>query len=363
MYKTALKVLRKLEEHGFKAYIVGGFVRDYLLGISSTDIDIATDAKPMDIKKIFKGIVLPNEEYGSITIMVKNIRFELTTFRKELSYINNRKPGKIEYINELLDDLLRRDFTINTICMNSSGEIIDLLNGKQDLLKKEINIVGNSYDKFNEDLLRILRAIRFATTLGFKLSDDIKEAILKTKHKLCHLSYQRKRQELDRIFTNSNSQYGVDLLLELGLDKELELYNLKDISLNTDLIGIWASLHVSEKYPFTTNEKELIKNIKLAYKEDNLNYKTLYKYGLYVNIVAGSLKNISKKQIVNKYNKLPIVTKKDICISSYDIMEILNKKSGQYIGIIQKDIENKILEQKLSNTKEYLRKYILDNYS
>ena len=188
MLNTSLKVLKKIEEHGFKAYIVGGFVRDYLLGRESLDVDIATDATPMDIKQIFNDIFIPKVEYGSVTVFVHNTRFEITTFRRELTYINNRKPVEFEYINDLLEDLKRRDFTINTICMNSAGEIIDLLNGKEDLDQKEIKTVGNSHDKFEEDSLRILRAIRFATILDFKLSKEVKEAIKYTKKYLRNLS-------------------------------------------------------------------------------------------------------------------------------------------------------------------------------
>ena len=253
MLETALKLLKKIEDNGYEAYIVGGFVRDYILGRDSLDVDINTNARPMDIKQIFNDIFIPKVEYGSVTVFYHNIRFEITTYRKELTYINNRKPIEFEYIDDLLEDLNRRDFTINTICMNSKGEIIDLLNGKRDLENKEINTVGDSYEKFNQDSLRILRAIRFATILNFKLSDEVKTAIKNTKQNLMFLSYQRKKEELDKIFSSNNAKYGVELLKELELDKELEIYNLDEIKLNVDIIGIWASLDISSKYLFYIN--------------------------------------------------------------------------------------------------------------
>lgn len=362
MLKTALKVLKKIEDHGFKAYIVGGYVRDYLLSRDSLDIDIATSATPMDIKQIFSDIFIPKMEYGSVTVFYHNIRFEITTFRKEYTYLNNRKPIDFEYISDLKEDLLRRDFIINTICMDSNGNIIDLLEGKKDLDKKEINTVGNSYEKFHEDSLRILRAIRFATILNFKLSDEVKDAIKKTKNNLVNLSYQRKKDELDKIFSSSNAKYGISLLKELELDKELEIYNLDEINLNVDIIGIWALLDTSDKYPFSKSEKELIHKIREAMDEDNLSNEVLYQYGLYVNSIAGVLKGIDKKQITTKYEKLPITNKKDINITSKEIMETLNKKSGEYIKEIYNDLINLILNGKIENDNGVIKEYILENY-
>jgi tRNA nucleotidyltransferase (CCA-adding enzyme) len=362
MLNTALKVLKKIEDHGFKAYIVGGYVRDYLLSRESLDIDIATSATPMDIKQIFNDIFIPKMEYGSVTVFYHNIRFEITTFRKEYTYLNNRKPIDFEYINDLKEDLLRRDFIINTICMNSNGEIIDLLDGQKDLDKKEINTVGNSYEKFDEDSLRILRAIRFATILDFKLSDEVKDAIKNTKGNLVNLSYQRKKDELDKIFSSSNAKYGINLLKELELDKELEIYNLDEINLNVDIIGIWALLDTCDKYPFSKSEKELIHKIREAMDEDNLSNEVLYYYGLYVNSIAGVLKGIDKKKITTNYEKLPITNKKDINITSKEIMETLNKKSGEYIKDIYNDLTNLILNNKIENDNGVLKEYILKNY-
>lgn len=362
MLNTALKLLKKIEERGFKAYIVGGFVRDFLLGRESLDIDITTNATPMDIKQIFNDIFIPKVEYGSVTVFYHNIRFEITTFRRELTYINNRKPINFEYINDLKEDLQRRDFIINTICMDSNGQVMDLLNGKIDLEKKEINTVGNSYNKFNEDSLRILRAIRFATILDFRLSDEVKEAIKMTKNHLINLSYQRKRDELDKIFSSYNAKYGVSLLKELELDKELEIYNLSDIKLDVDIIGTWASLNVSNKYPFSKNEKELIKKIREAFSRNNLDNSVLYQYGLYVNSIAGSLKGIDKKKITNKYEHLPITNKKDIAITSKEIMNILDRDGGKYLKDIYNDLTSLILSGKIENNKEVLKSYILENY-
>ncbi len=363
MLKQALKILNKIEEHGHVAYIVGGFVRDYVLGINSTDVDIATSATPKEIMEIFQGSVLPREEYGSVTIYIKNDRFEITTFRKEIKYINNRKPIEFVYIDSLLDDLERRDFTMNTLCMNKNGTIIDLLGGKKDIERKIITTVGNSNDKFSQDSLRILRAIRFATTLNFTLSDEVKDAIIKNKGLLKNLSYSRKKQELDKIFASSNSKYGVDLLLSLGVDKELEIYNLDKINLNNDIIGIWASLDISEKYEqeFLHSEREIIKEIKEILKTGITNY-TLYKYGLYANQIVANMFNLDKSDVVGIYEKLPIKTRKEIDISSEDLKNELNIIPGPIYRTIYIDIEKKILLNIIKNEKSEIINYIKSNY-
>lgn len=364
MLAEALKLLKKLTEHSYKAYIVGGFVRDYIMGIESNDIDINTDATPKQIREIFTDSCLHNEDYGSVTVIYKGIRFEITTFRKELTYINNRKPVEIEYINNLYEDLIRRDFTINTLCMDQDGNIIDMLEGKKDIDDKIIRTVGDSSAKFEEDTLRILRAIRFATILNFKLSDEVKEGILKTKELLHNLSYYRKKEELDKIFTSPNYKNGIKLLLELGLDKELEITNLSNVldSNTSSLIGIWSILNVTDKYPFNKNELDLIKNINKAINLDNIDSLNLYKYGLYVNSVAGEIKNIDIKTITEKYVDLPIKSRKDIDIDSNTIMELLDKKPGKYLKNIYSDLEEKIINKELINNREEICKYIKEKY-
>ncbi|HHW69254.1 MAG TPA: hypothetical protein GX747_02825, partial [Tenericutes bacterium] len=179
MYNAAIKLIKIIEDHGFKAYIVGGYPRDLYLNRKSTDIDICTSATPMEVKDIFGDAVLPNVSYGSVTVIYKKIRFEITTFRKDIKYENNRQPIKIKYINNLIDDLKRRDFTINTLCIDINGNTIDLLDGKRDIDNKLIRVVGNTKQKITEDALRILRAIRFATILNFELDKDLKKYIKK----------------------------------------------------------------------------------------------------------------------------------------------------------------------------------------
>ena len=362
MLEEAVKVLHRITEKGYMAYIVGGFVRDYLLDIESNDIDITTNATPKQLQEIFEDEIIKTTDYGSIAVIIKNIRYEITTFRKEIKYIDHRKPEEIEYVDDLYTDLQRRDFTINSICMDEEKEIYDFLNGKIDIKKKLINTIGNAKERFEEDSLRILRAVRFATTLNFKLSSEVEDAIKEKKHLLKELSYNRKKEELDKIFSSSNVKSGIKMLLDLGLDKELELERLKEIENTDSVISVWSILNVVDIYPFTNNEKELIHDINEVLKLDNTDPIVLYKYGLYVNSVAGAIKGIDKKKITEKYNNLTITSKEDIDITSKDIMNILDKEPGKYISDIYSDLEKEILYDRLNNNKEAISKYINSHY-
>ncbi|MBQ9319152.1 MAG: hypothetical protein IJR82_05945 [Bacilli bacterium] len=250
MNSLVKEVLEILISSGFKAYIVGGYVRDYLLGIKSNDYDICTNAKENDLKKLFNVI---DSNYGSCKVEYRNHLFEITTFRKDLNYLNHRKPEQIIFVDNLGEDLVRRDFTINTICMDKDNNIIDLLNARDDLQAKIIKVVGNTEEKMKEDALRILRAIRFATILNFSLDSQLYESIKKYGYLVKNLSYYRRRQELDKIFTSNNIEYGIKLIKELNLAKYLEIRT--DFKI-TSLMGIWAQIN-NFNYPFTKEEKQM----------------------------------------------------------------------------------------------------------
>ncbi len=363
MYNSSIKVLNMIIDKGYKAYIVGGYPRDLYLNRKSADIDICTNASPKELKAIFKDIILPSNAYGSVTVVYNNIRFEITTFRKEIKYENNRLPVKIKYIDNLLEDLKRRDFTINTLCMDHEGNIIDLLNGRLDLDNKVIRVVGSARYKLKEDCLRILRAIRFATILDFDLDESLSKAIKKYGYLLKKLSYFRKKDELDKIFSSPNVLRGIKLIKELELDNYLELSNLDELVVTTSLIGIWAQLDVLNIYSFTNNERELISNINELRDKDVLDDYNLYKYGLYISSIVGEIKGINKRLITRKYNELPIYNRKDIVISVNEICKLLKREKGGYLRDILDDLEIKIIKNEIENEKEAIEQYILNKYT
>ena len=363
MLENALKLLKEITSHDYKAYIVGGFVRDYLLGIDSQDIDITTNATPKEIKEIFEDGFLPTEDYGSVIVNKYGIRFEITTFRKEFSYYDHRRPAEIEYIDDLYQDLLRRDFTINCICIDESGEVIDFLGGKDDLERKLVRTVGDASEKFQEDALRILRAIRFATVLDFQLDTSVALAIKENRQLLNELSYHRKKEELDKTFASGYASRGIDLLLEFHLDKNLELENLSTVSNTDSLVGIWSVLNVDDIYPFSNNEKEMMDDIRQVMVLNNLDPMALYKYGLYVNSVAGEMKGLDKKKIAESYHGLVIHSRGDLDISSEEIMDCLSREPGEYLSDIYEALEREVLYRRLQNDKNQLLNYIQKNYA
>ena len=361
MYNRALEVLNILFDKGYLAYIVGGYPRDMVLGIKSNDIDICTNATPKEIIDIFDTENISDTNYGSVRVIYKNYHFDVTTFRKEIKYENNRKPVKVKYINDLKKDLLRRDFTINTMCIDKDGNLIDMLGAREDIDKKIIKTVGNPRYRIKEDSLRILRAIRFASVLDFEIDSKTFNYIKKYGYLLKGLSYSRKKEELNKIFASVNKEKARWMIIDSGIDKYLGINNLSEIVLCDDIIGIWSQLEVDEEYPFSKVEKEMIKNIRRMNMEE-FNEYTVYKNGLYVSSVVGSIKGISYKDINDIYHDLVITSRRDIDIKAMDIANALNSKPGKYISDIFNEIEYLIVMKKIRNNKEDIIKYIKKHY-
>lgn len=362
MYNKALEILGILEERGYYAYIVGGYVRDKLLGIKSLDIDIATSATPKEIMEIFDIIKNYDNNYGAVKIIYKNNKYDITTFREDVKYEDNRKPVKIKYIKDIKKDLLRRDFTINTLCIDKNGKILDFLNITEDIEKKVIKTVGNPRYRIKEDVLRILRAIRFSANLEFYIDKKTELYITKYGYLLKKLSYNRKKEELDKIFSNRNKELGRNLLIKYKLMKPLELYNLGNIVLCDDILGIWSQLNVDDIYPFSRYEREQMKKIREIISLGDIDDYNLYKYGLYLCSISYQIRKINTKDIIMRYNNLPIYSIKDINIKALDISNLLNKRPGKYIKDIYIDLEKQIICNNLANEELELQKYILDKY-
>ena len=224
------EILEELEANGYKTYLVGGCVRDEILRRKNYDIDITSQAKPCEIKKIFKDYKLIDigARFGTIKVIKDGKEYEITTMRKESSYKDNRHPDEIEFSDDIYEDLKRRDFTINAMAKRNN-EIIDPFDGKIDINLKVIRAVGDAYDRINEDMLRALRAVRFATTLDFKIEDDLKKAIRNNSRSILDISKERIQVEINKILLSNNPSRGIKLLDEVGLLEYIfpELYRTK----------------------------------------------------------------------------------------------------------------------------------------
>lgn len=219
MPKDVLFILNKLNEEGFEAYIVGGCVRDKLLGLIPHDYDITTSAEPQEIKRIFKDFktILIGEEFGTIGILIDKTLYEVTTFRIDGKYKNFRKPENVIFSKNLVEDLKRRDFTINAMAMDSRGELYDPFGGKNDLEDKVLRAVGRPNERLKEDAIRILRAIRFAGRLNLYIDDELFDAISFERKLLKKISPERIFDEFSKMITSDRPSYYLLLMEETGV--------------------------------------------------------------------------------------------------------------------------------------------------
>lgn len=220
------KALENLESHGFKGYLIGGSVRDLIMGRAVGDIDITTDAEPFQILSVFKDCktVETGIKHGTVTVFIDGIPCEITSFRQESIYSDNRHPDNVTFSKSLKDDVLRRDFTMNSIAADLRGNIVDLTDGKRDIENKIIRAVGNPLKRFQEDALRILRALRFSSVLSFTIEDDTKNALLKERERLKSISSERINTEFCKLLSGENA---VEILREYHSVIEVFLPEIK----------------------------------------------------------------------------------------------------------------------------------------
>ncbi len=218
---TALKIVKALKKKGHEALWAGGCVRDLVMRKKPNDIDIATSARPDEVEKLFKKTIPVGKQFGVILVQEDGHVFEVATFRSEGKYLDGRHPENVRFTNAK-EDALRRDFTVNALFYDPvKKKIIDYVGGKKDIRAKVIRTVGNPGDRFDEDKLRILRAVRFAANLGFKIEPETWKAVREFAPKIHKVSRERIREELVKIFTRPNAGKGLMLLNESGLLKEV----------------------------------------------------------------------------------------------------------------------------------------------
>lgn len=218
MPKEAEKIIDTLEKNGFEAYIVGGCVRDSLLSREPGDWDITTSASPQEIKEIFHHTIDTGIEHGTVTVLMDHKPFEVTTYRVDGTYEDHRRPNEVRFTKSLKEDLLRRDFTINAMAYNDRQGLIDLYNGRKDLENRVIRCVGEASQRFDEDALRILRALRFQAQLGFEIEEKTCIAIERQARFLREISAERIQVELEKLITSDHPEVLVNAY-RLGVTK------------------------------------------------------------------------------------------------------------------------------------------------
>ena len=348
--KIALEILDILNKHNFDAYIVGGFVRDHVLGIESNDIDLTSSATPEEVSKIFETIP-SGIKYGTVLIKYKDNVFEHTTFRLDGSYHDSRHPEEIKFSRNILDDLKRRDFTINSFLFNKDMEFIDYLNAKKDLDNKIIKTIGNPNDRFKEDALRILRAFSFVSKLGFDLDLDTYISIKNNKDLLKNVSIERIRIEFDKISKGAYRLKAWKLFFELKINEvfpNMVMFEDYDISFRDILINsLLKNGKISDFWQLSKQE--------LRYLDKCVNLLKLgvTDYNLFISGYIPSTYALEYlKMDVKKFDELDIKSLKDLNIDGYDLKDISKEKRGECLNYLAK----MVLEKKIKNEKDLLLK-------
>jgi len=359
-------IIKKIKDNGYKAYVVGGYVRDTLLKKYNYDIDITTSATPDVLKEIFKDYRL-EENYinlGCIKFNLGKYHIEITTFRKEYDYSNHRKPDKVEFTTSLEEDLKRRDFTINAICSDDK-EIVDLFGGIQDLKAKIIKTIGDPVVRFEEDSLRILRALRFASKLNFKLDERVDKGICDCSKYLMHIPFETKRRELEGILKGENYLSVIKEYRKIFID----VFSLRD--LRVDLFNNEMNYEEKEALFFYESDAK-VKNKYLLHKdiiflEDKINLKyKLKKYGKKNIYDVLSFKCNILKENIEEFKMLNDILDGNECfefkmlnINGEDLLKIniKNNKIGKHLDMLL----NAVIENKCVNDKNELLKYLKNN--
>ncbi len=209
-------IIGKLNEHGYEAYAVGGCIRDAVLGVTPEDWDITTSALPEQVKHIFKKTIDTGLKHGTVTVLMKHTPYEITTYRIDGAYENHRKPKDVAFTSDIVDDLRRRDFTMNAMAYNEKDGLVDVFSGIEDINNKVIRCVGNPKERFNEDALRMLRAVRFCAKLGFKIDAETEAAIIESASLIKNISGERIHMEMTKTLISNNPHF-IEKLTTLGL--------------------------------------------------------------------------------------------------------------------------------------------------
>lgn len=387
-FKKALPVLETLQKAGFEAYFVGGSVRDALLGKAVNDVDIATSAFPEEIKRLFRKTVDVGIEHGTVMVLMNDESYEVTTFRTESTYQDYRRPDSVTFVRSLKEDLKRRDLTINAFAMNNEGVIQDFFNGEKDLKEQIIRAVGKPEERFHEDALRMMRAVRFASQLGFQLEADTFYAIVVNAPLLKNIAVERIQVEfvkmamgkyvlqgMEAFFTTNLYEYCPNMdqgkvalrrfsLISKPVKKERHVWALllyflgvQNIKEGTAFLKNWK---LSNKL---INESTKILELLLYRHHSPLNHYIVYKFTPPIVWETEDLLEMlklpfDKRTAARLIHTLPIQSRDEMNINGQIIMEETNNRGGRWLGEAIGMAEKAIVLGAISNEKEAILNWL-----
>ncbi|WP_294756156.1 CCA tRNA nucleotidyltransferase [uncultured Lactobacillus sp.] len=386
IFTAAFPVLQQLEQANYEAYFVGGSVRDLLLKRPIHDIDIATSAYPEEVKQLFPKTIDTGIKHGTVTVLHGGSSYEITTFRTESGYQDFRRPDHVTFVQNLAEDLKRRDFTINALAMNRKGEIIDLFNGIGDLQKHLIKAVGDPMKRFHEDALRMMRAVRFMSQLCFDLEPQTEKAVMDMHQLLPKISVERIRDEFVKMGTGMNSRAAFKVFLQTKLSE-----GVPDFAGKSELLGIYPKLKFNPSMEtslwaiiiillkITDNQ---ITQFMRDWKNSNAMTEKVKKIVNLFDLISAkspsdielfnagkeTLLNtidvahilgqpINSEALVDRYTALPIKSMSELAIDGQFLIAY-GVKPGPNLGQILNQIKQKVIAGELVNSEDDIQEYL-----
>lgn len=387
-WPAAYKIIDELELAGFEAFVVGGAVRDFVRNAPANDVDITTNATPKEVKEIFTHTIDVGIEHGTVLVVLDE-PIEVTTYRSESTYSDFRRPDGVTFVRTLKEDLQRRDFTINAMALTKEDELVDYFGGRQAIEEGIIQAVGNPELRFSEDALRMLRAVRFSAQLDFSLEPDTFDAIQSLHALIAHVSIERVKVELEKMWLSDFPFKGMQLFVDSGLssnfpgDWERNLQNWGDFSSFNVKANGWAFFALLQKeedvgqllnhYKCSNDEKRHVKNVlqavyslvKGAWTIDELFHfseevlTVAYHYGK--SILSNEIVNPLEEFLLRK-RSIPIASKKEIVVNGNDMMQWANKKRGPWIKEVLDILTGMIVNGQINNDRQEIKEWFSHEY-
>ena len=393
LFVSALPVLQTLKEAGHEAVFVGGSVRDLVLGKEISDVDIATSATPEEVKSLFSHTVDVGIEHGTVLVLHHHDSYEVTTFRTEGTYQDFRHPDSVTFVRSLEEDLMRRDFTINALAVNDQEEIVDYFGGIEDLEREIIRCVGNPMERFNEDALRMMRAVRFAGQLGFTIESDTFNAIRTLKANLERVAVERMKVEFEKMILSPHRALAFQAFVES------ELYHscpdLKEAKETLLKIGVFPieKLTITQAWILFAYYEQLtvpqLRKVLKDWKSSNeqistilTGYQTLLarlekEWDAFLAYECPEVLAIEVEQLLpgighseqlveleEVYRQLPIRSMKDIQIDGFGVKEALGlEKMGPIIGEVLHALQTEVLSGRLVNENADIVSWIRNSFN
>lgn len=381
------KVVSQLEEAGYEAVFVGGAVRDHLLGKKASDFDIATSATPEEVKRVFEHTIDVGIAHGTVMVMMDAEPIEVTTYRTESTYSDHRRPDEVNFVRSLKEDLQRRDFTMNALALTLTGELIDPFGGMEDLRASKIRAVGNASDRFHEDALRMLRAVRFSSVLGFEIEERTAQAIEENAASIQHISVERIKAEMDKLWLGANPGKAIAMMEETRLSIHLPLFP-KDAHILTDcapyatteqgwaalmLAGHFSAGEVAKAYKLSNREKAFLSDVITAFDRRQSGHYSVddyYRFSLEVLVAAEKIwqavmgdAGIPVNEMIRLKQSLPISSKEELKVDGRDLMSWTGQRGGRWVGEWMGKIEQAVLHRICPNEAEKIKEWFLNEYN